>query len=188
MEIIKIQNILMPTQYQNLLKHIDNGCFGWYFKNHVHYVQDNDLAETSDSHGLITMFFNEDRILNPDYDKVVPIVLNIVDILNKNLTHLHRIHACLTININKDHCYYPHTDYEPIKMNKNWYTAVYYLGNSDGDTVFFEDDEKTIKHIEQFESNSAIVFNGNIKHSGSLPRKHSRRIILNYNFEMEDKE
>lgn len=175
----------MPTQYQNLVRHIDHGGFSWHFKKHVHYVQDENTTETSDSHGLITMFYNDDRILSPDYDKVVTVITNIVDILNKRLTHLHRIHGCLTININKDHCYYPHTDYEPIKMNQNWYTAVYYLGESDGDTVFFEDDEKTIKHIEPFESNAAVIFNGNIKHSGSLPRTHINRLILNYNFEME---
>lgn len=185
MEIVSIKNILLPTQYQNLSEFINNNNFNWHYKKHVHYVQDENTTQTSDSHGLITMFYNENKVLHPDYDKVVPVLFNLVDILNKKLKQLHRIHGCLTININKDHCYYPHTDYEPTKMNKNWYTAVYYLGDSDGDTVFFEDDEKTIKHIQPFESNSAVVFNGAIKHSGSLPRSHSNRVILNYNFEME---
>jgi len=185
-EIITVKNVLMPTQYRNLLGLIDHGGFGWHYRNHVHYVTDNDAAETSDSHGLMTMFYNEDQVLSPHYNAVLPVLCNIVDLLDKRLTKLHRIHACLTININKDHAFYPHTDYEATRMSDDWFTAVYYLGESDGDTVFFEDDETTVRHVQKFEPNSATVFSGAIKHSGSLPRTHPKRLVLNFNFDMEE--
>jgi len=184
-EIITVKNVLMPTQYKSLIKLIDDGGFTWHYKNHIHLVQDEYTTKTSDSHGLITMFYNEDQVRSPHYDAVLPVLFNMVDLLNGNLTKLHRIHAALTINVNKDHNFYPHTDYFPPKMSDNWYTAVYYLGESDGDTVFFEDDETTIKHTQKFEPNSASVFSGSIKHSGSLPRMHPKRIVLNFNFDME---
>lgn len=185
MEIVVVKELLPPTQYKYLNELFDSGDFEWHYRKHVHYVEGDDDNITSDSHGLMKMFYINNMVVNPNFDKVTPILFNLVDRLGKRLILIHRIHACLTININKDHNCYPHTDCDLPKMNSNWYTAIYYLGDSDGDTIFFEDDEKTVKHRQPFESNSAVVFNGGIKHSGMLPREHSNRIILNFNFEME---
>lgn len=185
MEIVVVKDVLLPTQYKYLNELFDSGDFEWHYRKHVHYVEGNDDSITSDSHGLMKMFYVNNMVVNPNFDKVTPILFNLVDRLGKRLVTIHRIHACLTININKDHNCYPHTDCDLSTMNSNWYTAIYYSGDSDGDTIFFEDDEKTIKHKQPFESNSAVVFNGGIKHSGMLPRYHSNRIILNFNFEME---
>lgn len=185
MEIMTISDVLTPTYYVNLQNYFSSYKVDWHYKKHVHYVQE-DHSNTSDSHGFMTMIYNNDLVVSPDFDKTVPVLYAIVDRMGCELKKILRIHACLTLNINKSHDNYPHTDFLLSDVGDNWYTAIYYLGESDGDTLFFDDDQKTIKYKQPFMENTAVVFSGEIQHSGTLPTNHRERVILNYNFEISD--
>ena len=58
--------------------------------------------------------------------------------------------------------------------------CLYYVNNSDGDTIFFDDFNKEIKRISPKKGRIAF-FDGSIKHCGSRPTK-SHRITVNFNF------
>ena len=63
--------------------------------------------------------------------------------------------------------------------------VLYYVNNSDGDTYFFENDQKTILDRVSPKKNSMIDFDGKIPHASSDPSK-GHRITINMNFKKLD--
>lgn len=57
---------------------------------------------------------------------------------------------------------------------------LYYVTNSDGDTIFYDDNNSEIKRISP-KKGRAVIFDGSILHSGSSPTKNER-IAININF------
>lgn len=68
-----------------------------------------------------------------------------------------------------------HTDY---LNEKNYYSMIYYINNSDGNTVIYN--KKLIK-IKPKEGKT-IFFDGNLFHASNNPIKNSLRAIININF------
>jgi hypothetical protein len=74
----------------------------------------------------------------------------------------------------------PHTDQQDPHL-----VFLYYVNDSDGDTVFYEQDRKTeIKRVSP-KKGRAVIFDGLIPHSGSTPTKNER-LTININFTILD--
>ena len=56
-----------------------------------------------------------------------------------------------------------------------------YLNDSDGDTIFVDDDKNIVKRVSP-KKNRVVVFNGMNYHAGSHPYKSNKRIVLNVNY------
>ena len=76
----------------------------------------------------------------------------------------------------------PGLDFPPhIDMNTNHWVLLYYVNNSDGDTVLFKDDKITeLKRVSP-KKGRMIFFNGSIFHCGSRSATNTRSAI-NFNF------
>ena len=61
------------------------------------------------------------------------------------------------------------------------FVLLYYINDSEGDTILFEEDEKTIIKKITPKKGRLIFFDGHIFHCGSTPGT-STRAIINYNF------
>lgn len=110
---------------------------------------------------------------------------------DKTQTHIksiHRIKANLTVPDGKGINYYntPHVDHE----SKNFLSMVYYVHNTDGDTVLFDKDaEAGSNNLSILEKVSpargkCVVFPSTQYHSSSNPIMNNSRIILNFIFEV----
>jgi len=75
----------------------------------------------------------------------------------------------------------PHRDYD-----QEHYTAVYYVNDSDGDTVVFHEIEESEKYRVMLKSQpnkgKALVFNGWHYHASSCPKICTKRIAVTLNF------
>ena len=67
-----------------------------------------------------------------------------------------------------------HTDQD----NPHW-VCIYYINDSDGDTVFFNEQKEEIKRVSP-KKGRIIFFDGQILHTGSTPSK--TRVLINFNF------
>ena len=82
---------------------------------------------------------------------------------------------------------YKKTNYQPIhldKPSKGYMSLLYYVNDSDGDTIFFDKNIRMIKRVNP-KKNRAILFDSNILHAGSNPIKSKKRIVINTIFKME---
>lgn len=72
----------------------------------------------------------------------------------------------------------PHQD-----MPTPHWVLLYYVLDSDGDTVFFANDRAPWQESYRVtpRANRAVMFDGTIYHASCHPREHSRRMVLNFN-------
>ena len=61
----------------------------------------------------------------------------------------------------------------------NYISFVYYVMDSDGDTIIYEDDKKTIVESSPPRQGNCIWFNSKTWHRSSVPINHNRRIVIN---------
>ena len=78
----------------------------------------------------------------------------------------------------------PHIDYPETQVGDH-FTCLYYVNDSDGPTVVFneteESDEYTIKYQCHPEKNKLFVFDGKHYHASSCPKHHDARLALTIN-------
>jgi hypothetical protein len=67
---------------------------------------------------------------------------------------------------------------------EKFFTAIYYVNNSDGDTFFFDkvNNEFIISKRVEPKKGRLIIFDGNIYHTGRHPKNSFKRIVINFNF------
>ena len=78
----------------------------------------------------------------------------------------------------------PHVDFPNTKENM---TAIYYVNDSDGDTVIFNEEygyqgQLTEKKRITPKQGRLVVFKGKLMHAGNYPTTNKPRIIANINF------
>ena len=71
-----------------------------------------------------------------------------------------------------------------IDTNEPHLVCLYYVNDSDGDTIFYDENNKIIKQVSP-KKGRIVFFDGLIKHSGSRP-KNNHRVILNITFKAEN--
>lgn len=68
--------------------------------------------------------------------------------------------------------------------DRKYITIVYYVIDSDGDTVLYNDDDTVAMQVPP-KKGTAVYFPSNIKHRATPPADHKRRVVLNMILEME---
>ena len=102
--------------------------------------------------------------------------------LNYTLADLMYARVFLTLPYKTELKYHsPHTD-----LNYPHTSLIYYVNDSDGDTVFFEPDMKTIFRKVSPKKGRCVLFNGLIPHGAGIPSEGAR-CIVNYNIQIGKK-
>lgn len=71
----------------------------------------------------------------------------------------------------------PHVDFQDEEHN----VLLFYLNNSDGDTYFYDDDNKLIKRVKPMR-NRLVAFPGNTLHAGTHPKHNDYRMVINIDY------
>ena len=76
----------------------------------------------------------------------------------------------------------PHVDINEIPN----ITTIYYVSDSDGDTVIYNETQKsdnyTVMDTITPKKNRLLIFDGSHYHTGHSPMKHQNRVLINSNF------
>ena len=92
------------------------------------------------------------------------------------------------VDIPKDRCMHPHCD-----IRENGFTAIYYINDSDGDTIIFNEKtmdpylqgkELSIKKRIKNKKGRLVMFNQDYLHAGMPPIISDYRAVINFNFKI----
>jgi hypothetical protein len=70
--------------------------------------------------------------------------------------------------------------------NKKFVSMVYYVIDSDGDTILLDDDKRTIKASSSPIAGNLFVFDSRKWHRSTPPKINQRRVIINFILEVVD--
>ena len=76
-----------------------------------------------------------------------------------------------------------HIDCTEIKMDN----ILYYVNDSDGDTILYENDRKTVIERISPKAGRFVYFSGDIPHCASRPVKNLKRMVININLDKDER-
>ena len=192
---VQIIDKVIPYMYATQIKgDLSAMKFPWY------YISDVTNQNYGDNSGLTHLAFNFGNPPSEWYPFLMPLVYSIAEAGGHELDQLLRIRVgCLnqTVNINYKHNT-PHIDF----MMPH-YTACYYVNDSDGDTVVFDQTTKDIgttnldeEVLQNYVARTTFtvadqatpqcgrvcIFNGLQFHASTKPKEHDRRIVITINY------
>ena len=159
-------------------KRVSNGVTVGYRGDEIGHIFNKDTVDTP---YLVHSACYNGKPTSAHFDQLSEIVKHL-DFEKVNY-QVYRIKSNLMFNVSG----YKKTNYQPIHLDKiteGDKSLLYYVNDSDGDTLFFDNDLNVIKRVSP-KKNTAILFDSNILHAGSNPIKSKKRIVINTIFKME---
>ena len=178
-----IDNYLNKDTFKSITDLILSDNFPWFYNENI--TQDK-LNENIFSYGF-THIFHDGKMRNTYYAELMTPIINQIrqtvngkDILRSRLD--------MTMSVSGKYLHNPHIDYPYDNI-----TTIFYLNDSDGDTVLFDEygkdvntiySQSTLKEVHRVtpKANRLLIYEGNRLHTGNSPIRHKRRILLNSNF------
>jgi hypothetical protein len=177
---------LIPKKYLQELQECFNYHCEWHFSHNTTYgPSESHLDEGKlGSLGFTMMFFEQERwVPSVPATLVRPLISYIHEKVEEECgepVSLFRARADMTLYNPENHRHEVHTDFKFPHI-----TAIFYLINSDGNTLLMDKDGNVEEEFEPVE-NRLITFEGETPHTGHSPSKHKNRILFNVNFVRED--
>lgn len=169
----------MQSHIENVF--LNSGSFPWLLN-----LRTNDyLDKNNDTFQFTHPFFMDEEICSEYY----PVAINLFNsFLNKHglsCSKLIRAKANLTTKNNELECQEPHIDTD-IEHK----VFLYYINDSDGDTIFYKDDVDLSSPVKEKQNllidkrvsplkGRAVVFDGMTYHSASNPKINNLRAVIN---------
>jgi hypothetical protein len=184
---IRIYDDIIPKNVQDqIVSIIETPSFPWYFVEDVTYQTKNRVESFLNVDktypGFLHQFFINNVVVNSDFD----IIKNLISFVNDFDINSYDILNCRTFmqlplnHNNSDYKHnHKHTDADS-KIN-DVISFLYYVKDSDGDTLFFGkniDDEINIRVKPK--KGRVVLFDSHIYHSSVDPVNETKRIIINF--------
>ena len=155
-------------------------------------VPDNKEIRNSISFHHTPLHRDSDQSLDTPYRSVKSIISASDEKFGIEVSKIIRCRMNLTCpvpNFGPDNYNVPHVDWPDLE---NYFTLLYYLDDSDGDTFIFNEHYKdgfpktvTIDRRISPKSNMALLMDGWKYHASSNPVKSNQRITINFNVELK---
>lgn len=183
---MKIIENFLPTEYQNALEDLLLGSnFPWFLNADtvtLPYEAPVGAKNMTDYMQFTHAFLRQGSVTSPHYGMVSLINYHLMLTENINTSNVARIKANLNfppINFPDNHTYPVHVDLEP---EYSGITCIYYVNDSDGDTVFFAEDGITEINRVSPKKGTLVYFDNKTLHAGCPPRNSKTRCVINFNF------
>ena len=183
MQIKVFENFLSKSYHEQILEMMSSENFPWYYYKNISIEEGNNLNEYGFSH----MFWAQETGQRDSTQTwfLKSALLQIMDVAECNA--IIRSRGDMTTYTSKNFVHRPHIDYDFPHIS-----SIYYVNESDGDTIFYNQRANNINEINNLnlqeykrvapKANRLVVFEGDIVHTGSSPINFKKRILINSNF------
>jgi hypothetical protein len=193
---------LIPKQLQESIKLTIDGdqAFPWYMVKKIGHSRLNveyQNPKTVDGSGFYHSVVDDGEVISKYYDYFKQLMFFFTDKTGIEVDKLIRIRLRLT-NQQKGHT---HETYGPVHVDFTkyafpYYTLLYYVEDSDGDTILFDNvwngdkssydpgkiKDPKIAYRQTPKQGCGLVFNGHRYHAGNYPIDFQTRIVINFDF------
>ena len=189
-----IDNFLPKSFHTDIYDLLTSLKFPWFYVSNLSYNDDTVLIKwqrsdikIKDTYGFTHIARDENNVDSLYFDFLKPIAYFLEEQLQEKINNLYRIRAVMTC---KDPSFGDFYNIPHIDLANPHKTLIYYVNDSDGDTIIFKDrwrgrpdfSAKTIEQTISPKANRAVIFDGHKYHTGTVPTSNNR-IILNMNFD-----
>jgi hypothetical protein len=194
-DIIEIEDII-PVDYQNhLLETLTGWDFPWVLNKNIVSGDACFRDLKSNPPGFNHFFYEQNAPTSNFFQLVYPLVLSITSKANVPFNRLYRMRANLTLANGPENVEHlmPHID----SFHPHW-NAIYYVNDSDGDTLIFNEtndtfdsgqadidrikaDNFTVKHRVKPKKGKLLAFDGRYYHTASFCKESNYRCLININ-------
>ena len=169
-----IDDFLTPSYHYEILRFVEGSEMQWFYTPDI--TKEGKVSKQLGLHGFSNHFYDIMRETPPSpfQSLMMPFLFQVKDFLKSPRI----LRARLDMTLYNPFClpdacaHTPHVD-----MDGEHHTAVYYVNDSDGDTII--GDEKVSP-----KANRVVIFDGSIIHNGHSPCEHNNRIIINSNYDV----
>ena len=179
MKIKIIDNYIPPKQAYDIEEFFLGPNFGWHWNKETieqeeleKYKTKNTVNTGQFTHSIMRNYENDILHTSDVYNSIKEIFKNI------NFNLLIRIKSNLNLNVTG----YKKKSHQPIHDDarvSGYRSLIYYINDSDGDTIFFNDKLKEIKRVNP-KKGRAVIFDSQILHCGCNPIKQQQRGVINF--------
>ena len=189
MKDVTIIDQAVPTSIQNLLEDIALGNkISWFRNKRATYDEGTPITfpVTPDSVEVQQFghtIYDEKQPVSPLFASVLPVITAIPYTI-KQLIRI-KMNLCVYAQIDNPNAHgMPHVDFS--KITEPLVTAIYYVNDSTGDTLIFEQRlgqsaPLTVKTRVTPKKGRLVVFDGGLFHAGNTPRTNAPRVNINFN-------
>jgi len=182
---------IIDLEYQNKLwSTVTDIAFPW------HYLEDTTFERAGKASiatpGFTHLLFKNDSEQSKYLDIFTPLYMKILEEANLELTSTIRLRLGFLLKTRYNLPNLPYAYNSPhVDCETDHYTALYYLNETDGNTVIFRETEKSEKYtIDKTvtpNKGKAVVFNGKYYHASTCPKMNPSRVVLTINFTAKEK-
>ncbi len=183
---VEIANAIDREYQKEIYSFLTDIKFPWHFLEDATHVYANDTQNSTPS--FANLIYHPNNESNPYLDFFKPLIDEILKKSNLKLVNLLRVRAGFLLNTkyvlpSMPYKYNaPHRDFE-----EDHYTAIYYVNESDGDTVVFHEKQESKEykpmHKSRPDQGKVLLFDGLHYHASTCPKMCTKRIVLTINFQ-----
>ena len=187
-----IDNLLTPSYAKAIEEDLLRPEYPWLYLDDVTY---NDRTTNP---GLVSIIYDRGKPMNEWYPFIKPALYCIADAVSAPITNILRVRIGFLLQEKTQ----PKPSTPHVDFLYPHYTACYYVNDSDGDTVVYDQTldnigvDKTDKIVEDYVSRteftvaksctprkgSACIFDGKHFHSSTNPYRNRKRLVLTVNW------
>lgn len=177
-----IDNNFLNKEEQLYVKDIfTSNTFPWFLQQQT-VSKDGKNKNSKDCPFFCHIAYMNDRVPTEYFQLIYNIFCCFAEKNNVTFNSIIRAKINLNPKRNTNIILPPHIDYDFDHK-----VFLYYVNDSDGDTIFFNEKEKdlskmTVKNRVSPKMGTAVIFDGDIYHSPSTPKNNEYRISINIAF------